>query len=42
MIREKVMHPWFNLAILIVDRPYNNLSKLSNITQIRTQLEEHG
>ncbi|XP_026746876.1 uncharacterized protein LOC113508100 [Trichoplusia ni] len=42
MIREKVMHPWFNLAILIVDRPYNNLSKLSNITQIRLQLEEHG
>ncbi|CAH0578960.1 unnamed protein product [Chrysodeixis includens] len=42
MIREKVMHPWFNLAILIVDRPYNNINKLSNITQIRLQLQEHG
>uniref|UniRef100_A0A2A4JJ52 Peptidase S1 domain-containing protein n=1 Tax=Heliothis virescens TaxID=7102 RepID=A0A2A4JJ52_HELVI len=41
-VQHHVMHPWFDLAIVIVKTPYNNLDKLSNATSIRLKLKKHG
>ncbi|PZC72536.1 hypothetical protein B5X24_HaOG211060 [Helicoverpa armigera] len=41
-VRHHVMHPWFDLAIVIAKTPYNNLEKLSNATEIRLKLKHHG
>ncbi|CAH0701511.1 unnamed protein product [Spodoptera exigua] len=41
-VRHHIMHPWFDLAIVIVKTPYNNLDQLANATKTRLKLRRHG
>lgn len=41
-VRHHVMHPWFDLAIVIMKTPYNNLDRLANATRTRLKLRQHG
>lgn len=40
--RYLVMHPWFDLALIIVRTPYLDVDSLANATKIRNKLRHHG
>ena len=41
-MHELVLHPWFDLALLIVRTPYSDLDEHANATKITNRLRPHG